>query len=275
MEQRMVTGDELGISREKQPNPDTILGVPHGLELPEKFPTPKTRTSLHLITTPDLLPDDNSVFQPHPKADWMSVSLLYHKGSPSPYQPHKHEFPEPAEFQHLQDIPLVPLLRELSSSPGRSHRSSHQAAQTSVLRTTKSSSLAMKGPHYVFTVSLLPLPLTLTLRAGSFLQPSPLTVSSASAGEPRKPLWTTACCCQKGTECQESPKGPEMSQMIQIYCYSPSLRELEISECPGFRASPSTAAPQSPRPAAPPSAAPPGPRSSQRCGILLSLPARR
>lgn len=195
----MVTGDELGISREKHPKPDTILGVPHDLELPEKLPTPKTRTSLHLITTPDLLPDNNSVFQPHPKADWMSVSSLYHKGSPSPYQSHKHEFPDPADFQHLQDIPLVPLLRELCSSPGRSHRSSHQAAQTSIWRTTKSSSLAMKGPHYVFIVPLLPLPLTLTPRAGSSSQPSP-------AQEPRKPLWITACCCmccQKGTECQK------------------------------------------------------------------------
>lgn len=115
-EQRMVTGDELDISREKHPKPDTILGIPHGLELPEKFPTPKTRTSLHLITTPDLLPDNNSVFQPHPKADWMSVPFLSNEGSPSPYQSHKHEFPEPADFQ--LEIPLVHLLRELCSSPG-------------------------------------------------------------------------------------------------------------------------------------------------------------
>lgn len=58
---------------------------------------------------------------------------------------------------------------------------------------------------------LLPLPLTLTPRAGSSSQPSLLIVSAASAPEPRKPLWITACCCmccQKGTECQESPKRP-------------------------------------------------------------------
>lgn len=94
-------------SREKHPKPHTIPGVSHGLELPEKFPTPETRTSLHLITTPDLLHDNNSVFQPHPKTDCMSGSFLYHKGFPSPYQSHKDEFPDPAEFQ--QDILGLPF----------------------------------------------------------------------------------------------------------------------------------------------------------------------
>lgn len=59
MEQRLL-GMNWASSREKYPKPDTILGVPHSLELPEKFPTPKTRTSLHLITAPDLLADNNS-----------------------------------------------------------------------------------------------------------------------------------------------------------------------------------------------------------------------
>lgn len=92
------------------------------------------------------------------------------------------------------------------SSTGRSHRNSHQATQNSVLRTTKSPSLALKG-----FVPLLALPLTLIARAGSSSQPRPLTVRAVSAREPRKPLWITACCCmcfQKSTEHQKSPRGP-------------------------------------------------------------------
>lgn len=46
------------------------------------------------------------------------------------------------------------------------------------------------------------------------------------------------CVVRRAQSVRNHPEGQALSHMIQIYCSSPSPRDLEISECPGFKASP-------------------------------------
>lgn len=121
-----LAGDELSILQGETPQA-TVPDAPHCLGLPEKFPIPKRRASLHLITAPDLLHDDMTIslsFR-HIQRATGCLSIFYRKGSPSPHQSPEDEFPAPAvrPVRHLQDVlglhfPWVLLLKDLCSSPG-------------------------------------------------------------------------------------------------------------------------------------------------------------
>lgn len=117
-------------SREKHPKPDAVLAVPYRLGLPEKFPIPKTRTSLNLITIPDLLHDDNSIFRLHPKRERISIS-------PQPTPDTQGRISSPSgqtcsgftgctwSAFPLGASPEGPVQLSWSCGTGRSHRSSH------------------------------------------------------------------------------------------------------------------------------------------------------
>lgn len=80
---------------------------------------------MHVITTPDLFHMMITLLLSHIQRKTGCLSFFYHKGSPSPHQSPKDEFPAPAvrPVRHLLEVlglhfPQVLLLREPCSSPG-------------------------------------------------------------------------------------------------------------------------------------------------------------
>lgn len=177
-------------SREKHPKPHTIPGVPHSLEFPEKFPTPETRPlcilSPLLICSMTITLSFNHIQRQTACLDLSSIT----RASPAHTSHTRMNFQTQQNFSRISlACPLVLSPEQLSwSSTARSHRNSHQATQTSVLRTTKSSILALQGPQYVLTVPLLPLPLTLTPSSGSCSQPSPRSECCLSSRAKETPV---------------------------------------------------------------------------------------
>lgn len=186
-------------SREKIPKPDTVLDVPHCLGLPKKVPIPKTRISLHLMTTPDLLCDTITLSFSHIQRETGCVCLSAIARTPPAHTSHPRMNFQPQQLDLFGISRMYLVCISLECFFCGSHAALLEPQRWTVLQeqsqhhpsgfpelnfednkiSPPGNERALRRVCYLCFCFLSPL--TFTPRAGSSLQPSPLRASTFSA----------------------------------------------------------------------------------------------